>query len=528
MMLVHRLLEESAAGQPDATALIEGARVASYAELDRQANRFAHVLLGAGVRRHDRVVIALENSIELAVAYFGTLKAGGVAVPLPTGPRSDRLATAAAECAPSAAVVDPATAREILEKQHATNLHDAHPLANVNALFVAGRRRNGPALPTSMRSFGEALRDGSDSAPGIRTIDIDLAAIIYTSGSTGEPRGVMLTHRNVVTNTRSIVSYLGLTEQDRVMCVLPFYYVYGLSLLHTHLAVGGSVVIDNRFAFPNVVLRAMQEHGVTGFAGVPSTFSLLLHRSELESTRLPALRYVTQAGGGMATARIQEWLARGPKVPFYVMYGATEASARLTYLSPDRLVDKPGSIGRPIPNVEIVVVTDEGTLAKPREVGELVARGSNIARGYWNNTEESAERFGPLGYRTGDLGYLDEEGFLFLVGRRHDMLKVGAHRVGAKEIEDVLFDFPGVLEAAVVGAPDDLLGQVPVAFVSMRDGLELDREAVETFCRGRLPAHKVPAQFIAKPELPKLGGVGKIDKRALTGAMRPDLQPDRL
>ena len=225
------------------------------------------------------------------------------------------------------------------------------------------------------------------------------------------------------------------------MCVLPFYYVYGLSLLHTHLAVGGSVVIDNRFVYPNVVLREMQEHAVTGFAGVPSTFALLLHRSELESTQLPALRYVTQAGGAMPVARIQEWLERGPNVPFYVMYGATEASARLTFLDPARLREKAGSIGKAIPNVEIRIVKDDGTLAAPHEIGELVARGANIAHGYWNNPDETCEKFGPLGYRTGDLGYADDEGYLFLVGRRHDMLKVGAHRVGAKEIEDVLQEF---------------------------------------------------------------------------------------
>jgi long-chain acyl-CoA synthetase len=505
-MLVHRLVEESAARRPDAPALVDGPRVASYDDLNRLANRFANVLGRAGVSRHDRVVVALENSIDLAAAYLGTLKAGAVAVPLPAGPKSDRLATAIADCTPVAAVIDVPAARDVDAR---------HPLSSVRSVFVAARHRYGPPLPPGFINFGDALNAASDEAPGVRVIDIDLAAIIYTSGSTGEPRGVMLTHRNFVANARSIVSYLELTERDRVMCVLPFYYVYGLSLLHTHLAVSGSVVLDNRFAYPNVVLRAMQEHEVTGFAGVPSTFSLLLHRSDLEGTPLPALRYVTQAGGGMATARIHEWLARGPKVPFYVMYGATEASARLTYLDPGRLLDKLGSIGKPIPNVEILVVKDDGTLAGPREIGELITRGTNVSQGYWNNPEETRERFTALGYRTGDLGYADEEGFLFLVGRRHDMLKVGAHRVGAKEIEDVLYDFPGVLEAAVVGAPDDLLGEVPVAFVSMRDGRELDREAFQAFCHGRLPAHKIPARFVVRPELPKLEGVGKIDKTKL-------------
>ena len=504
--LVHELLADSARRRPDAPALIDGPRVTSYRELDRLANQFANLLAHAGVKRDDRVAIALDNSIELVIAYFGTMKAGAVAVPLPAGPKSDRLGVAVADCAPVVAVIDAATARVV---------DDAHPLAGVPSIFVTGRLRPGQSLAPTHIAFTDAITDVADEAPRIPIVDTDLAAIIYTSGSTGEPRGVMLTHGNIVANARSIVGYLRLTEHDRVMCVLPFSYVYGLSLLHTHLAVGGSVVIDNRFVYPNIVLRAMNQHAVTGFAGVPSTFALLLHRSELDSTVLPSLRYVTQAGGAMPVTQIQEWLARGPQVPFYVMYGATEASARLTFLDPARLPDKIGSIGKAIPDVEIRVVKEDGSIAGPNEVGELVASGANIAKGYWNKPDETGERFGPLGYRTGDLGYADDDGFLFLVGRRHDMLKVGANRVGAKEIEDVLHQFAGVHEVAVVPAPHELLGEVPVAFVAMADGDEIDAKTLEAFCHSRLPPYKVPAYFIFKRELPKLGAVGKIDKTRL-------------
>jgi acyl-CoA synthetase (AMP-forming)/AMP-acid ligase II len=400
-------------------------------------------------------------------------------------------------------------------------------LSALRSLFVLNKGRS-PRGEARRLVAGADLLDALDAASvepaDVRSIDVDLAAIIYTSGSTGAPRGVMLTHRNIVSNTESIVTYLRLTAADRVMCVLPFYYVYGLSLLHTHMAVGGSVVVDNRFTFPNVVLTAMQQQHVTGFAGVPSTFALLLHRSNLDEVTLPDLRYVTQAGGGLPPARILEWLERGPKVPFYVMYGATEASARLTYLPPAELRRKLGSIGRAIPNVEIVVVGDEGGVVPPGEVGELVARGANISPGYWNNPEESGQRFSPLGYRTGDLGYADEEGYLFLVGRRHDMLKVGAHRVGAKEIEDVLHEYPGVHEVAVVGVPDELLGEVPVAFLAMRDSEREDAEALLQFCRTRLATHKLPARFIFQPELPKTPGVGKIDKLALHERLAPEAQ----
>jgi long-chain acyl-CoA synthetase len=504
-MLVQRFLEDAAVRNPEATALVDARGTATYDQLDRLANQFANLLIESGVRRADRVVIAIENCITFVGAYMGTMKAGAVAVPLPAGPRSDRLAHAVTDCAPAAALIDAATAREI---------GSGLPLATVRSLFVSATG----ALPETGVAFTHiepALQSCDAVAPPVRCIDLDLAAIIYTSGSTGEPRGVMLTHRNIVANTRSIVEYLRLTGSDRVMCVLPFYYVYGLSLLHSHLAVSGTVVIDNRFAFPNVVLQAMRQHSVTGFAGVPSTFALLLHRCELDAVPLPALRYATQAGGGMAPALVAKWLQRGWPVPFYVMYGATEASARLTFLDPALLHEKAGSIGRPIPNVEILVVREDGSRAEPGETGELVARGSNIAQGYWNNVEETAQRFGPLGYRTGDLGYMDDDGFLFLVGRRHDMIKVGAHRVGAKEIEDILHEFPGVHEVAVVPAPHELLGQVPIAFLSLTRDAEFVTEALQAFCRSRLPAHKVPARFVIRAELPKLGTIGKIDKALL-------------
>jgi acyl-CoA synthetase (AMP-forming)/AMP-acid ligase II len=412
------------------------------------------------------------------------------------------------DCSPAVAVVDAATASGAI---------DEHPLLTVKHRFVLDEGQTG--IGAGRVSLRLALERQGEHRPAVRSIDLDLAAIIYTSGSTGEPRGVMLTHRNMVANVRSIVSYLKLTAHDSVMCVLPFYYVYGLSLLHTHLAVGGTVVIDNRFVYPNVVLHAMREHRVTGFAGVPSTFALLLHRSTLDRESYPELRYVTQAGGAMPPSRIREWLERGPDAPFYVMYGATEASARLTYLEPARLRDKLGSIGLAIPNVEVIILKEDGSTAASGEVGELVARGSNVACGYWNKPEESRERFGPEGYRTGDLGYADEDGFLFLVGRKHDMIKIGAHRVGAKEIEEVLQDHPAVYEAAVVAAPDELLGEVAVAFVALHKGSETAAEILRGHCASRLPPHKVPARFVFPDELPKLAGVGKIDKVTLRDSL---------
>jgi long-chain acyl-CoA synthetase len=508
-MSIPRLLAERADAAPEAVALLEPARSITYEGLHRLSNRFARLFADHGVGRGDRVVIALENSIESVAAYFGAMKAGGAAVPLPSGPRSDRLGAAIADCSPRIGVIDAATAGR---------LDAASPIMKVPTIFVA--QGAAPShVPRALDPLDRALDGVPDDWSGTSTLDSDLAAVIYTSGSTGEPRGVMLTHRNFVSNAQAIVSYLELTAGDRVMCILPFYYVYGLSLLHTHVMVGGSVVIDNRFTFPNVVLDAMQRFAITGFAGVPSTFGILLRRSKLADLDVPSLRYVTQAGGAMPIPWILEWLDRGPRVPFFVMYGATEAAARLSYLPPARLREKLGSIGQPVPGVDIVVRRDDGARAEVGEVGELVASGSSIACGYWNSPKDTERAFTAGGYRTGDLGYRDEEGFLYLVGRRHDMIKVGAHRVGAKEIEDVLHAHPSVLEAAVVPAPHDLLGEVPVACVVLKRASEDTATVLQAFCATRLAPHKVPARVIVCVELPK-SEAGKIDKKPLVELAR--------
>ena len=497
-MTLHGLLRRAAAVDGGRPVLITPDGVTSYAGLLDRASRVAGALRDHGVRAGDRVIIALENSPDMVAVYFGTLMAGAIAVPLPPGPRSDRVGHAVADCTPACAVVDRATVDGLGDEV----------FRPVPTLVVAGEAPAGRAV---------ALASWFAHAPGGSGHEADtaLAAIIYTSGSTGQPRGVMLSHRNFVANARSIVEYLRLTAADRVMCVLPFNYVYGLSLLHTHVLAGGSLVLENRAAFPNVVLEAMATHAVTGFAGVPSTFALMLHRSNLDGVPLPHLRYVTQAGGAMAPARITEWVRRVPGPAFFVMYGATEAAARLTYLPPGDLPRKLGSVGRPIPGVEIRVRLDDGRPAAAGEIGELVARGENIAAGYWGRPEDTAERFGPDGYRTGDLGYADAEGFLFLTGRQHDMIKVGANRVGAREIEDVLLTHAAVHEAAVVAVPHDLLGEVPVAVVSLRTPIDEAETELRRHCAGVLAPYKVPAKVLVLPDLPKLATAGKLDRLAL-------------
>ena len=519
-MLLHELLSGSAVRTPGAVALIEPNASITYGALADRASRVAAVLVRAGVRPGDRVILALENSIDFVASYFGILQAGAVVVPLQPGSRNDRLPLAIEDCSPAASITDAATWDSMATTLARSGLAAAFVVGGAGVRDGNDLRPGTGATPQDLRAAIEGA--GSLDAP-VTVSEKDLAAIVYTSGTTGAPRGVMLSHRNIAANTASIVEYLGLSADDRAIVVLPFYYVYGLSLLHTHVAVGGSLVLENRSAFPTVVLKAMQEHAVTGFAGVPSTFAMFLHRSPVRRMSFPALRYVTQAGGPMPPALVREWLSAVPDVPFFVMYGATEASARLSYLPPAELSRRQGSIGRAIPGVELRVLREDGAPAAASEVGEIVARGQNISSGYWNCPEETRQRFGPDGYRTGDLGFADADGYLYLVGRRHDMIKVGAHRVSAKEIEEVLHEHPAVHEAAIVSAPHDLLGEVPVAYVVLRDAEQVSEADLLSFCRGSLAEHKVPSRIVFRTDLPK-SGAGKIDRTTLREAAAVELQ----
>jgi long-chain acyl-CoA synthetase len=504
VMLVDDFLARAAVRSPDAVAAIDEKRSIRYGQLERAANGVAALMRRQGVKPGDRVVVAMENSIPFIACYFGVLKAGGVVVPLPPVKSADRLPYAIGDCAPAACLVGP------LSGAVASMLSRSVPVVMAAGYQENDRFCSDAQVPTF--DLDEVAACANDSA--LRRIDIDLAAIIYTSGSTGAPRGVMLTHLNLRSNTESIIQYLGLTSSDRVMVVLPFHYIYGLSLLNTHIAAGGGVVIDNRITFPNAVLETVRRQEVTGFAGVPSTFALLLDRSSIRKMGFPSLRYVTQAGGAMPPSRIREWREALPEVPFYVMYGATEAAGRLSYLDPRELERRLGSIGCAIPNVRLTVVSEDGRTAAPREVGEIVASGSTVSPGYWNCPDETREMFGPGGYRTGDLGYADEDGFLYLTGRRHDLLKVGGYRVSVKEIEDVLNEHVAVHEVAVVGVADDLLGDRLVAFISLRNGDAADEQTLRAFCRRHLPEYKVPLRIVITGDLPK-GPAGKLLKSAL-------------
>jgi len=334
--------------------------------------------------------------------------------------------------------------------------------------------------------------------------DQKCAEIIFTSGSTGIPKGVMISHRNLRANTESIITYLKLDQNDRMLVVLPFYYCYGLSLLHTHLRVGGSIVLNNSFIFLGSIINNLLEYKCTGFAGVPSHFQILLRKSDnFKTTKFPDLKYVTQAGGKLAPIFIDEFRNSHPEITFIVMYGQTEATARLSYLPPELYEAKKGSMGKGIPGVELKVVNEKGSKIKPGEIGEVIAHGDNIMLGYFGDEEGTKNTIRNGWLYTGDLGTVDKDGYIFLTARKKEIIKVGGKRISPKEIEAIILELPEVVDCTIEGIEDQLLGEALKATVVIRseNGKEAMLDIIKQHCARHLALYKIPQVFELKEQL---------------------------
>ncbi|WP_343216209.1 AMP-binding protein [Clostridium frigoris] len=335
-------------------------------------------------------------------------------------------------------------------------------------------------------------------------LENDIAIILFTSGSTGNPKGVMLTHYNLIRNTNSIIDYLKLTKQDRVETVLPFYYCYGTSILHTHFRVGGSLVINNKFMFPQTVIEDINKYNCTGFSGVPSTYQILLRMTNLKDTKLPTLRYITQAGGKLPEIFIRQLIVILKGVDIFIMYGQTEATARLSYLPPYLINEKINSIGRGIKGTDLFVLNSEGKRVKSGEIGEVVAQGDNIMKGYFNDKEETDKVLKQGCLYTGDIAKVDDEGYIYIVSREKNIIKSGGIRISPKEIEDMILQIPEVVECIVIGVEDDILGEAVKAFVVLvADKPFVDCKYILNFCKKYLPSYKMPRNIEFLNALPK-------------------------
>ncbi len=500
-----RLFVESATRFPDREAVIQGELSVSYQRLSVWAASIAAYLRKHGLKRGDRVGILQPNSAEYVAVYYGILAAGGVVVSLNTAARARDLSNWLKHSEVSWLFAEASHAELETTLQRIP--------AGIKVVEIGDSSSNSRA--SQRINLTEILAHEHDCLTPPEAIpDTELAAIIYTSGTTGHPKGVMLSHANLYNNTCSILEYLQLQHKDRVMNVLPFYYSYGNSVLHTHLAAGASIVLENSMLYPRRVLQQLVAQKVTGFSGVPSTYSLLLDRTSLDEFDLSSLRYLTQAGGAMSPDNIRRLQRQIPDAVFFVMYGQTEASARLSYLPPEQLEHKAGSIGIPIPNVKLEIRDEQGNRVAQGETGEIWAAGNNIMQGYWKDPEMTASVLVDGWLRTGDLGYQDSDGYFYLVGRSSDMIKSGAHRISPQEIEEVLLELEGVEEAAAVGVDDELLGQSIKAVVVLKPGSGIDRRALLAHCRRNLALYKIPKLVEFVGHLPKTAS-GKISRYKL-------------
>lgn len=511
------LVRMQAAARPGNVAVCHRGRTASYARVAGQSRALASWLRANGIRAGDRVVLLLPNSIEYVVCYLGILEAGGVVVALNPETTGRELSSLLCDAAPSGMAVGPSAmpaVKELACKPDDTGLNGVRYLLHTCHASSLARIFHGRST-----SLDTALQEAGAAGPRLPRPE-QLAQIIYTSGTTGRPKGVMLTHRNIAANCRSILGYLGLTADDSVLVTLPFFYSYGNSLLFTHLATGGRLVLASDLPFWNRVLDQMQQQRVTGFSGVPASFAMLLHRSDFKRRTFPDLRYVTCAGGGLAPVVVEELRRVLPDVRLYLMYGQTEATARLSTLLPDELDLKPGSIGRGIDGVSLDVLDGRAQPVPPGQVGEVVARGDNLMLGYWRDPEATGEVLRPEGLRTGDLAYKDEEGYIYIVGRRGDMIKTGAYRINPGEIEEVILQLPGIAEAAVVGVPDEFWGESPVAVVvpAERRSTPTEHEILQ-HCRRQLPRYKTIREVRFAEDLPRTSS-GKVRRAELRETIR--------
>lgn len=508
-VLVQRFLEQSAERFPGKVALICDGRRLTYAELDGMANKIAHALQARGLSRGDRVIIYLPNCVEAVISIFAVLKAGGVFVVVNSTTKFDKLAYILNNCQATAFVTSGRQAGMCRRLVHEV------PSLGVVVLTTA------PAAAEQISDYlalDEILRSYSDSRLPTVNIDLDLACLIYTSGTTGDPKGVMSDHSNVVFAASSIIEYLQNAEDDIVIDTLPISFDYGLYQILMVFKFGGTLILEKGFSYPASILKRMEDERVTGFPGVPTMFALLL-QMDTSQFDLSSLRYITNTAAVLPPSHILEIRKRFPRARVYSMYGLTETK-RTLYLPPDLLDERSGSVGIAIPGSEVWLEDEEGRRLGPGEVGELVVRGRHVMRGYWGDHKASSERYrpGPIpGERvcyTGDLFRMDDDGYMYFMSRKDDIIKSRGEKISPKEVENVLYALPGVVEAAVIGVSDELLGQAVKALLVVQDK-RLDKARVLAHCRANLENLMVPEYIEFVDELAKTSS-GKIKKSALT------------
>ena len=509
-MLLPDLLAQSAQRFPEKTALIFADESISFRALHEQSKQVTARLSKLGIGPGARVAILHENALASVIFFWGILQSGAQVVDIPCLAGVDGIAGVLAESKPAAIVIS----KRQLQRFSMANA-DCLP-----AVVLTGQTVSTPVPGHDYHSLTEITRtETAEFAPQL-VEERDVALIIYTSGTTGRPKGVMLSHRNLLSNIVAVNSLMGLTSDDSILVVVPLYFVHGRMQLLTHAFIGGTMVFSAGFHFPQQVVNDLLRYRVTGFSGVPYHFAMLLQHTRLTVTRLPHLRYVVVTGGAMAPYSLRKLSEALPGVGIHIGYGQTETSPRIANLSPAEVLSKIGSCGLPIAGVVVQIVDENGSPTEPGAVGEIVVSGPNVMCGYVSGDEVTSGKIDALGrLHTGDMGRVDSDGYLYIVGRNSELIKSAGERVFPREIEVVLEAHPAIRESAVLGIPDDILGEKIVACVVPRPGIEVKTEELRTHCLKSLPLVRVPREVRVSLGLPKTDS-GKTNRSILAAHFR--------
>ncbi len=513
--LIHEFIFTSARRTPAAEALVSGQRRLDYATLADTVSQVANGLLAAGLGRSERVAVYIEKNVENVAAMFGAAAAGGVFVPVNPLLKPEQVGYIMADCNVRVLVTSADRLRLL-----------APALAlcpDLKLVVVTGAADKLPAVDGVAVQPWDAMLAAAAGHKPHRVIDADIAAILYTSGSTGKPKGVVLSHRNMVAGATSVASYLENTAADRILAVLPLSFDYGLSQLTTAFHVGATAVLIN-YLLPRDIVKAVETERITGLAAVPP---LWIQVAQLTWPADCTVRYITNSGGAMQRPTLDALRRALPNAKPFLMYGLTEAF-RSTFLPPEEVDRRPDSMGKAIPNAEVVVLRADGTECDPGEPGELVHRGALVSLGYWNDRAKTAERFKPvqsnhhgltmteMAVWSGDTVRKDEEGFLYFISRNDEMIKTSGYRVSPSEVEEVVYAREQVAEAAAIGVSHPTLGQAIVVIAHCKEDMAVDADALMAACKPHLPAYMLPARIVMSDTSLPRNPNGKIDRKLLS------------
>ena len=510
--LLHQFIQFSAEKAPDKTALIHKKEELSYQHLSEQISIIGQGFLYLGLEAGERIAIYLPKRFETVISFFAASYAGAVFVPINPLLKPEQVAYILKDCNVRVLITSHDRLNQLAEAL--THCHDL-----MSSIDVNNKAENTNDTHYQIKHWNDL--SNSQAMKKHSRIDTDIAAILYTSGSTGKPKGVVLSHLNMILGAKSVAEYLKNTSNDNLLAVLPFSFDYGLSQLTTAFHVGATVTLMD-YLLPRDVIKAICRFGITGLAGVPPLWNQLAQLDWGDAST--TLRYITNSGGAMPIATLNSLRTSLPKTEPYLMYGLTEAF-RSTYLPPEEIDNRPDSMGKAIPNAEVMVVREDGSLCGPGEPGELVHRGSLVSLGYWNDTEKTAQHFKPVPTQengltlteiavwSGDKVRMDEDGYLYFIARQDDMIKTSGYRVSPSEVEEVVYASGLVSEAAVLGIPHPTLGQAIIIIATKNENS--DEELLLNECKKQLPNYMHPGHIEFIDTMPKNPN-GKIDRKQLT------------